>query len=261
MQNMTEEAVELKSDLRHTSMARARAEGREEKAREGLRVAEGDLREVKDGMQTASNELKVVKEGLQTAQNELRVVREELQAARDELLNKAMLLDRARYEASGVESSIERLTNECHALRRDLQRQVALVVQRDEAIASLRDETCTQWASRWLAFQRRVADAYPGLDLNFDIPSDEEAEESFSADCSREPTSLVEVCSPSSPYAPNPAPDVCASLYHSACFLSTLGFGPGIYVTSFLALILDEYPIFHFFALLLIVFLVLLCLS
>ena len=32
MQNMTEEAVKLKSDLRHTSMVRARAEGREEKA-------------------------------------------------------------------------------------------------------------------------------------------------------------------------------------------------------------------------------------
>ena len=33
MQNMTEEAVKLRSDLRHTTMARARAEGREEKAR------------------------------------------------------------------------------------------------------------------------------------------------------------------------------------------------------------------------------------
>ena len=32
MQNMTEEAVKLKSELRHTSTARARAEGREEKA-------------------------------------------------------------------------------------------------------------------------------------------------------------------------------------------------------------------------------------
>ena len=50
MQNMTEEAMKLKSDLRHTSMARARAEGREEKAREGLRVYEGELREVKDGL-------------------------------------------------------------------------------------------------------------------------------------------------------------------------------------------------------------------
>ena len=48
MQNMTEEDVKLKSDLRHTSMARARAEGREEKARDGLRVEEGELREVRD---------------------------------------------------------------------------------------------------------------------------------------------------------------------------------------------------------------------
>ena len=32
MQNMTEEALRLKSDMRHTAMARARAEGREEKA-------------------------------------------------------------------------------------------------------------------------------------------------------------------------------------------------------------------------------------
>ena len=46
MQNMTEEAVKLKSNLRHTSTARARAEGRGEKAREGLRVAKGELREV-----------------------------------------------------------------------------------------------------------------------------------------------------------------------------------------------------------------------
>ena len=42
--------MKLKSDLRHTSMARARAEGREEKAREGLRVDESELREVKDGL-------------------------------------------------------------------------------------------------------------------------------------------------------------------------------------------------------------------
>ena len=53
MQNMMEEVVKLKSDLRHTSMVRAWAEGREEKARDGLRVAEDELREVSDGMQTA----------------------------------------------------------------------------------------------------------------------------------------------------------------------------------------------------------------
>ena len=71
-------------------------------------------------------------------------------------------------------SSIERLTEECHGLRGDLQRQETLVVQRDGAIASLKDEACTQWASGWLAFQRKVANAYPGLDLNFDIPSDDD---------------------------------------------------------------------------------------
>ena len=92
MQNMTEEAMKLKSDLRHTSIPRARAEGREEKAREGLRVAEGELWEFKDGLQTAQNELRVVRDGLQTAQNDLRVVREELQATRDELRNKSVLL-------------------------------------------------------------------------------------------------------------------------------------------------------------------------
>ena len=93
-----------------------------------------------------------------------------------------MLLDRARGEFFEAESSIERLTDEFHALRGDLQRQDTFVVQRDGAIASLRDETCTQWASEWLAFQRRVANAYLGLDLNFDIPNEEEAEESFSDD-------------------------------------------------------------------------------
>ena len=54
----------------------------------------------------------------------------------------------------------------------------------------------------------RVANAYPGLDLNFDIPNDEEAEESFSVDCFGELAAPVEARSPSSPFAPNPAPDV-----------------------------------------------------
>ena len=51
MQSMTEEVVKLRSDLRHTMTARAQAEGREEKARDGLKVAEGELREVRDRLQ------------------------------------------------------------------------------------------------------------------------------------------------------------------------------------------------------------------
>ena len=71
----------------------------------------------------------------------------------------------------------------------------------------MRDEACTQWASRWLAFQRKAANTYLGLDLNFDIPSDEEAEESFSTDCSGELNIPAEVRSPSSHSAPTSAPD------------------------------------------------------
>ena len=83
-------------------------------------------------------------------------------------------------------------------MRGDLHQQVTLVSQRDEVIGRLRDEACTQWASRWLAFQRKAANVYPGLDFNFDIPSDEEAEESLSADYSGEPDAPVEAHSPSS---------------------------------------------------------------
>ena len=81
MQNMTEEAVKLKSDLKHTTMARARAEDREEKARDGLRVVEGELREVRDGLQAAQDDLLVARDGLQAAQTELQVVRDELQSS------------------------------------------------------------------------------------------------------------------------------------------------------------------------------------
>ena len=161
----------------------------------------------KDGLEAAQTELQAVRDELQLSQNEMRIIREELHAARDELRNKAALLDGARRKAFEGVSSIERLTEECHGLQGDLQRQETLVIQRDGAIASLRDEAGTQWASGWLAFQRKVANAYPGLDLNFDIPSDEETEESFSADCYGEPNTLAEVCSPSSPSAPTSAPD------------------------------------------------------
>ena len=64
VQNMTEEAVKLKSDLRHTMTARARAESREEKAWDSLRVAEVELREVRDRLQAAQDDLLEVRDGL-----------------------------------------------------------------------------------------------------------------------------------------------------------------------------------------------------
>ena len=115
-----------------------------------------------------------------------------------------MLLDGAHCEVSEAVILAERLTEECRGLRGDLHQQVTLVSQWDEVIGRLRDEACTQWVSSWLAFQRKAANVYPGLDFNFDIPSDEEAEESLSADYSGEPNIPAEVHTPSSPSTPLP---------------------------------------------------------
>ena len=45
--------MKLKFDLKHTSLARARAEGREYEAQNSLRVAEDELREVRDELRAA----------------------------------------------------------------------------------------------------------------------------------------------------------------------------------------------------------------
>ena len=151
---MTDDVLGYKSDLKYTSTAKARAEDREQKAIEGLRSVE----------------------------DELQVVKEEFQATREELCTKAVALDRARREASEVESSVERLVEECTTLHEDLQRWEAMISQRYGVIAELRDEACTLWSSRWLAFQRRVAKAFPGLNFNLQVPDEEEEEESVSED-------------------------------------------------------------------------------
>ena len=57
-----------------------------------------------------------------------------------------------------------------------------MVSQRDGVIVELRDEACTLWASGWLPFQRGAAKAFPGLDFNFQVPDEEEAEESVYED-------------------------------------------------------------------------------
>ena len=144
----------------------------------------------------------MVKDELLPSQGELRESKEELRAVKDELHDKTVLLDGARREVFEAVNSVERLTEACHGLRGDLHQQVTLVAQWDGVIGRLRDEACTQWVSRWLAFQKKATNAYPGLDFNFDIPSDEEAEESLSADYSGEPDTPVEIHSPSSPTAP-----------------------------------------------------------
>ena len=110
------------------------------------------------------------------------MARDELHLFRDELRIKATILSRVSQEASEAVSSMELLTEECHGLRGDLQRQEALVSQKEGVIVELRDEACTLWASRWLAFRCKAAKVFPGLDFNFQVPAEGEAEESDSDD-------------------------------------------------------------------------------
>ena len=77
-----------------------------------------------------------------------------------------------------------------------------MAAQRDDVIRKLRDQASAQWASGWLAFQQKAVNVYPDLDFNFDLPSDEEAEESFSANYSQEPDTPAEAHSPFSSSVP-----------------------------------------------------------
>ena len=149
MQRLAEDVVKYESDLKHTTTAKARAEDKEKKAQGKLRVVKNKLRVVRDEMQVARDELHVI---------------------RDELRIKATTLSRVSQEASEAMSSMERLTEECHGLRGDLQRQEALVSQKEGVIAELKDEACTLWASGWLAFRHKAAKVFPGLDFNFQVP-------------------------------------------------------------------------------------------
>ena len=208
-QSMTEEVERLKSDLKHTISACARAEGRECEVRSNLSAVEGELREAQSVLRVAQNDLAEARDELQTARDklitswgELRESKEELRAAIDELRNKVALLDGARREASEAVNSTKRLDEECSGLRGDLHQQITLVAQRDEVIGRLREQDSVQWASGWVAFQQKAADVYPSLDFNFDLPSDEEAEESFSANYSQETGTPAEADFPSSQSVP-----------------------------------------------------------
>ena len=168
------------------------AEGELREVQNELRVAQNDFIEARDGVQSAQYELHMARDELLTSQGELRESKEGLRATNDELRDKTALLDGARREASEAVNSVERLTEECRGFCGDLHQQINLVAQRDEVIGRLRDQASTQWASGWLAFQQRAANVYPGFDFNFDLPSDEEGEESLSTDYSGEADIPVE---------------------------------------------------------------------
>ena len=140
-----------RSNLKHASTMRARAEDKEKKSRKDLKVAE----------------------------DELRLAKEELQDVKGDLHVKVTTLDQVRQEALKDRSSMEHLTEELDKLRMGLERQEALASQRGEVIAELKDEACTQWASGWLTFQHRASRAFPDLEFKIQL-SDKEVEESTS---------------------------------------------------------------------------------
>ena len=104
--------------------------------------------------------------------------KEELLVVKDELRLKTMALSRVSQEISEAESTVGRLNDECHGLRDDLQRQQALVAQKEGVIAELRDEACTLWASGWLFFRRKASKVFLGLRFNFPVPAEDEMGES-----------------------------------------------------------------------------------
>ena len=103
---------------------------------------------------------------MKVVEDELWLVREELQAVKGDLSVKVTTLDRVLREALEVRNSMERLTEELDRLQMDLEKHKALASQRGKVIAELRDESCTQWASRWLAFQCKASRDFPDLEFN-----------------------------------------------------------------------------------------------
>ena len=55
-----------------------------------------------------------------------------------------------------------------------------MVSQKKGVIFELRDEACTLLASGWLAFRRKAAKVFMGLDFNFPVPVEDKVGESDS---------------------------------------------------------------------------------
>ena len=100
--------------------------------------------------------------------------------ARDELRLKTTTLSRVCQEVSKDESTMGCLNEECHRLHDDLERQQALVSQKEGVIVELRDEACTLWASGWLAFWPKASMVFLGLNFNFLVPTKDETGDSSS---------------------------------------------------------------------------------
>ena len=163
--------------------------------REGLQSAQSELQLVREELITSRGEQRDLQAELRAVTGGLNEVEKQLEISRREVLEGKVLLETARRESSEAVSSSRRLSEECCGLRTELHQRDSMIAQMDKVIRQLRDQAGAQWASGWLAFQRKAIHAYSNLDFNFDLPSDEEAEESSG---SREPGSPTGVPSHSS---------------------------------------------------------------
>ena len=94
IRDLTEELVKHRLDLKHASMARVRAEDKENEAHKDAKVAE----------------------------DEMQLAREEFQAVKGDMWAKMEALERAHQEALEAGNSVECLTEELGRLQMDLAR-------------------------------------------------------------------------------------------------------------------------------------------
>ena len=153
---------------------------------------------VREELITSRGELRDLQVELRAVNGDLNDKEMQLEAARREASEGKVLLETARHESSEAVNLAERMNEECRGLRTDLHQRVSLVAQRDEVIRQLTDQASAQWASGWLTFQQKAVHTYSDLDFNFDLPSDEEAEESFFMNYSYKPGTPVVAHAPSS---------------------------------------------------------------
>ena len=71
VQHMSEEMERLKSDLKHTSSAHARAENREVEVRTNLTTVEEELRKARNAIRDLQSELLEFQDGFSCTQSEL----------------------------------------------------------------------------------------------------------------------------------------------------------------------------------------------
>ena len=144
---------------------------------------------------TSQGEQRDLQAELRPVTGGLNEMEKQLEISRHEALEGKVLLETARHESSEAVNLSGRLSEECRGLRTELYQRDSMIAQMDEVIRQLRNQAGAQWASGWLAFQRKAIHTYSNLDFNFDLPSDEEAEESSG---SREPSTPAGVPSHSS---------------------------------------------------------------